>query len=112
MRALAKEALLRIPQTSLLSPWVNTTACVSLDPLQVAVKDGLAVCRIAMHFAPAVESGVHQALLQWRAGDADGARTLLRDLRLAMHYNAGGVDALLVKLAARDARISELFQPE
>jgi hypothetical protein len=112
MLALAKDALLRIPQTSLLSPWVNTTACVSLDPLQVAVKDGLAVCRIAMHFAPAVESGVHQALLQWRAGDADGARTLLRDLRLAMHYNAGGVDALLVKLAARDARISELFQPE
>lgn len=112
MLAQAKAALLRIPQTSLLSPWVNTTACVSLDPLQVAVEDGLAVCGIAMHFAPAVESGVHQALLQWRAGDADGARKLLRDLRLVMHYNTGGVDALLVKLAARDARISELFHPE
>ena len=105
----AQAALLRIPQTSLLSPWVNTTACVSLDPLRVPLDDGLAVCRIAMSFAPTVESGVNAAVLQWRAGDIDGARSLLRRLKRASLYAPGGIGALLAKLAARDARLGELM---
>jgi hypothetical protein len=109
--SLAQSALLRIPQTSLLSPWVNTTACVSLDPLRVPLEDGLAVCRIAMRFAPAVESGVNAAVLQWRAGDVNGAREFLRRLKLATQYNPKGVDTLLAQSTARDMHLSELLIP-
>ena len=105
---LAQASLLRIPPTSLLSPWVNTTACVSLDPLQVALGDGLAVCRTAMRFAPTIQSGVHMAVLQWRNGDKAGARELLHRLRRASYDNPEGIDSLLAKLAARDLRIGEL----
>ena len=109
--SLAQFALLRIPRTSLLSPWVNTTACVSLDPLRVPLQDGLAVCRIAMVFAPTIESGVNAAVLQWRAGDVDGARTFLRRLKRATQYNPKGVDTLLAQSTARDMHLSELLIP-
>ncbi len=105
---LAQASLLRIPQTSLLSPWVSTTACVSLDPLRVPMADGLTVCRIAMNFAPTIESGVNLAVLQWRSGDTLEARELLRRLRQASQNNPGGIDALLAPLTTRDARLGEL----
>jgi hypothetical protein len=104
----AQTALLRIPHTSLLSPWVSTTACVSLDPLRVPMADGLTVCRIAMNFAPTIESGVNLAVLQWRSGDTLEARELLRRLRQASQNNPSGIDALLAPLTARDSRIGEL----
>jgi hypothetical protein len=107
--SLAQSALLRIPQTSLLSPWVSTTACVSLDPLRVSVDDGLAVCRIAMRFAPIIGIGVSAAVLQWRTGDIEGARSLLHRLRLSTQYNPGGVNARLSQLASRDVRLTELL---
>lgn len=104
----AKAALLGIPAYSLLSPWVSTTACISLDPLQVEVADGLAVCRIALRFAPTVECGVNQAVLLFRQGDVDGALMLARSLRRATHYNPRGVDSLLHRLAMRDERLGML----
>jgi hypothetical protein len=104
----AQATLLRIPQASMLSPWVSTTACVSLDPLRVPTDDGLTVCRVAMTFAPTNESGVNMAVLQWRSGDAPGAKELLRRLRQASRNNPRGIDALLATLTARDARIGEL----
>ena len=109
--SLAQSALLRIPPTSLLSPWISTTACVSLDPLRVPLEDGLAVCRIAMRFAPTVESGVNAAVLQWRTGDVDGAREFLRRLKRATQYNPKGVDILFAQSTARDMHLSELLVP-
>lgn len=105
---LAQAALLSIPQTSLLSPWVKTTACVSLDPLRVPLQDGLAVCRAAMTFAPTIESGVNTAVLQWRAGNTAGARELLRRLNKISRDNPNGVGALMGPLTTRDARLGEL----
>ncbi|MCX7145993.1 MAG: Wzy polymerase domain-containing protein [Sulfuritalea sp.] len=104
----AQAALLRIPQTSLLSPWVSTTACVSLDPLEVPLNDGLAVCRVAMGFAPTIESGVNMVVLLWRSGDTLGARKLLRGLRQVSRDNPGGIDALLTLLTARNTQLGEL----
>lgn len=106
--AQAQTALMRIPPSSLLSPWVATTACASLDPLKVSIGDGLAVCRIAMKFAPTVESGVNTVVLQWREGDVDGARVALHRLRLATAFQPGGADARLAGLAFRDERLAVL----
>lgn len=105
---LARAALLRIPGNSPLSPVVSTTACVSLDPLQVPLEDGLAVCRVAMDFAPTVESGVNMAVLRWRAGDAASGKELLRRLKRASQYNPTKLGALMAPLLARDARIGDL----
>lgn len=103
--AQAQSAVLRIPPDSLLAPWVATIACVSLDPLQVDVNDGMAVCRVAMHFAPTVESGVSTAVLQWRSGKTDEARDLLRRLRNVAQYDRGGVESRLAGLVLRDERL-------
>jgi O-antigen ligase len=105
---LAQAALLRIPHTSLMSPWVNTIACVSLDPLKVPIDDGLAVCRIAMTFAPTIESGVNMVVLQWRNGNTAGARKLLYQLNTVSLRDSNGINALLASLVARDARLSDL----
>ncbi len=104
----AQAALLRIPQASMLSPWVNTTACVSLDPIEVPLNDGLAVCRIAMNFAPTVESGVNMVVLTWRGGDTLDARKLLRRLKRISQDNPGKIDTLLTPLRARDVQLGEL----
>lgn len=104
----AQSALMRIPPNSLLTPWVATTACVSLDPIQVPVSDGLAVCRVAMRFAPSVESGVNAAVLQWRAGRNNEARDQLRRLRAATLYDQGGVDRRLDGLIVRDEMLAGL----
>lgn len=106
---LARTTLLSISSQSLLAPWVDTTACVSLDPLQVGVSDGLTVCRIAMNFAPCVICAVHTTLLTWRAGDPATARELLRRLRRAQR-SPGNIDALLAPFAARDAGLNELIK--
>jgi len=95
-------ALLQVPPTSPLMPWVNAMACASLDPLKVAVADGLAVCREAMVFAPGVETGVNFAVLQWRAGNAAAAREQLDRVRRASQYDQGGLDGLMDQLAARE----------
>lgn len=73
-----KTALLAIPQTSLLTPWVQTTACVSLDPARVLPDDGLAVCEAAMKFAPTPEAGANLAALLRRVGKEYDASDLLR----------------------------------
>jgi hypothetical protein len=107
----AGAALLRISPTSLLAPWVSTTACVSLDPLRVPLADGLAVCRIGVAFAPTIESGVNMAVLLWRDGDTRGASDLLRRFRLASsQYRPHGLDALLAPLEAREARLRTLSE--
>ncbi|NWG72968.1 MAG: O-antigen ligase C-terminal domain-containing protein, partial [Parvularculaceae bacterium] len=108
----AKSALLDIPPGSLLSPWVATTACVSLDPLQVSVSDGLAVCGVAMHFAPTIESGVNAAVLKWRAGLTDEARDSLHRLRIATGYDRGGVERRLDGLILRDEKLVVLRQKQ
>jgi hypothetical protein len=100
---LAKALLLRIPQASLLSPWVGTTACVSLDPLQVPLADGLSVCKIAMQFAPTPESGVNMAVLQWRGGDTKGALDLLHQLKRT--NNPSVIDQLLLSHIVQDERL-------
>jgi len=111
MLDLSRSALLHIPGDSLLAPWVSTTACVSLDPLQVPVKDGLAVCRVAMYFAPTVESGVNTVVLLWRVGNLEAAEGALRRLRLATAYHSGGADRLVAGYAARVTRLIELSRP-
>lgn len=73
-----KAALLGIPQASLLTPWVQTTACVSLDPARVPLTDGLAVCEAAMGFAPTLEAGAKMAALLRRAEKENEAADLLR----------------------------------
>lgn len=103
-----RSALLRIPSDSWLSPWVATTACASLDPLQVSVKDGLAVCGVAMHFAPSIDSGVNVAVLQWRAGHLDEARDLLRRLKNATSYEPDGVERRLDGMINRDETLTGL----
>ena len=74
----AKAALLGIPKASLLAPWVQTTACVSLDPGKVPLNDGLSVCEAAMRFAPTPEAGVNTAALLRRKGKENEAGDLLR----------------------------------
>jgi len=74
----AKAALLGIPQASLLAPWVQTTACVSLDPAKVPLGDGFAVCEAAMRFAPTPEAGANMAALLRRAEKENEACDLLR----------------------------------
>ena len=74
----AKASLLGIPQASLLAPWVETTACVSLDPAKVPLRDGFAVCEAAMRFAPTPEAGANMAALLRRTGKEDDASDLLR----------------------------------
>lgn len=106
----AKAALLRVPPASLLAPWVGTTACVSLDPLRVAVADGLAVCRVAITFAPCLVCGTNMAALLWRAGDATEARDLLRRLKRASAHNPGELDAALAPLASRAASLGALIE--
>jgi len=98
--AQSQALLLKIPADSLFFPWVATTACVSLDPLTVPIADGLAVCQVAMNFAPTVESGVNAAVIRWRGGQESEATQLLRRLRLATSYQPGGVDARLTVLQA------------
>ncbi len=101
---LARAALLRIPRTSLLTPWVDTTACVSLDPLRVPLNDGLAVCNIAMRFAPTAESGVNMAILLRRDGDLVGARELTRRLKRISQDDPGRTGGLSTPPTARGAR--------
>ena len=104
----ARKALLSISSNTLLSPWVNTTACVSLDPLTVSVRDGLTVCGITMKFVP-VAGIINQVVLQWRAGDIEGARTLLRKLKQITQHNPREVETELEKFITRDSRIRELL---
>ena len=106
----ATAALLRVPQGSLLTPWVQTIACVSLDPLRVSVDDGLAVCRPALAFAPGIESGVNMVVLLWRSGDTTAADGLLRRLRRSSAYDPNGVDARLTPLVAREPRLHGLTE--
>ncbi len=76
-------ALLGIPQASLLTPWVQTIACVSLDPAKVALNDGLIVCEAAMKFAPTPEAGANMAALLRRGGKENAAYELLHRISLA-----------------------------
>lgn len=73
-----KAALLSISKDSLLTPWVQTTACVSLDPDRVVLDDGLAVCEAAMKFAPTPQTGKNLAALLRRNGRHTEADDLLR----------------------------------
>lgn len=102
----AKAALLGIPQASLLAPWVQTTACVSLDPLRVSLADGLTVCNAAMAFAPTPETGVNIAVLLLREGRTTAAEDLLRRTRRASPNR--NIGALLDPLVAQDERIQVL----
>jgi hypothetical protein len=104
----AAAALLRVPKDSLLTPWVQTIACVSLDPLQVSVVDGLAVCRPVMAFAPGIESGVHMAVLLWRTGDIAAADGLMHQLRSSSGYDPEGVSLRLAPLVSREPRLEAL----
>lgn len=104
----AQTALLSIRGDSLLLPWVNTTACVSLDPLSVSLSDGLAVCNVAMNFEPSVESGVNLAVLLWRAGEMEAARYSLRNLHAATVHARGGAYNYFSVFAKRDARLEAL----
>lgn len=74
----ASALLLGVPQSSLLVPWVQTTACVSLDPLTVPLADGVAVCEAAIKFAPTLEAGTNLAALLKRRGRDDEAANLVR----------------------------------
>jgi hypothetical protein len=108
--AMAGEALQRIPATSLLVPWVATTACLSLDPLRVPVNDGQAVCRIGLAFAPTIECVVNAAIVQWRGGDKAGARRLLQKLRGATRqHGAETLDSATSRLIARDPQLRALL---
>lgn len=108
----ASALLLGVPQSSLLVPWVQTTACVSLDPLGVPVADGLAVCHAAVAFAPGPSVGTNAAVLLWRTGKIAEARDLLRRMACAYQYNPTSLDALLVPLVRREAMLAELWTPE
>jgi len=107
----AGEALLRIPATSLLVPWVAATSCVSLDPLRVPVADGQAVCSIGVAFAPTVQCVTNAAVLQWRAGDDAGAHDLLRRLKKSTRQlGAGYFDAATAGLTAREPGLAGLLK--
>lgn len=105
----ARQALLAVPSSSPLSPWVSATACTSLNPVVVAPADGLAVCGAAMNFAPTREAGVHTAILLWRTGQHDAARDLLGRLRLATSaYGPGGIDEMLDRRVPANGPLSPL----
>lgn len=91
----AKAALLSVPQTSLLAPWIATTACMSLDPRSVGVDDGLAVCRVAVAFSTQHQCGANLAVLLWRAGEDAAARDLLRRLKRSARHDPAELDDLL-----------------
>lgn len=109
---LGSALLLSVPRTSLLAPWVQTTACVSLDPLSVESGDGLAVCRAAMAFAPTAETATNLAVLLWRTAEAAQGRDLLRRIRRASSYYAHGRDDLLAPLIAREMGLAEIRGPK
>lgn len=98
--SLAQANLLRISSSSLMSPWVNTTACVSIDPLAVSLHDGLAVCSVAMHFAPTVETGINASILHWRYGNPLKAQKIFENLEVASKQYGSQVfkDSLLAAL--------------
>lgn len=107
----AGEALLRIPETSLLVPWVAATSCISLDPLRVTVADGQSVCSIGLAFAPTVQCVVNAGVLKWRAGDSIGAHDLLRRLRRSTRqFGTAEFDALLADVTAREPGLASLLK--
>lgn len=63
----AKEVLLTVPRNSLLAPWLNSIACLSMDPLTVDIADGLTVCNASKSTAPEV-AALQTVVLLWRAG--------------------------------------------
>lgn len=108
----AGDELLQVPQTSPLMPWVNAIACTSLDPLEVAMADGLAVCREATAFAPGIETMANFAVLEWRAGNAAAARERIDRIRRASQYDPKGLDGLLVRLESREPGLAAVTKGE
>lgn len=104
----AQAALLGVPPQSLLAPWVYAIACVSLDPLQVPLQDGLVVCSLGVNFAPTTVKVVHLAVLQWRNGQVEAAQRLLQQLQKASSRNPKEIDALFAALQAREPGLAAL----
>ncbi|MRR09557.1 hypothetical protein EG831_05700 [bacterium] len=102
----ARQALVALPNDSLLLPWRDNIACSSLDPARVAVEDGLAVCARAEHFGLPSTVMAQRAVLLWRHGQHPAALAHVDRMTRAHPGRLGEVRADLENAVSRvpDAR--------